>query len=232
MKKFIFIFFILIASIYPLYLIFFTSHENLAVPESKEIALPEQIAEKEVVPENKEAPKEIKEAVSENKKEVNENKEDISPIKTAEKEVTNDNKNIWPVKTLGKEEDFGYRIMAFKINDKNVTSIQAKAGEKITIETDYQVWNSLDCPACITQLVLILQGDNNSAHCIYEGIPKTYPQEVRKNIASIIAPSQRGNYEIYLEHQLQYNCIDAVNNAIGRLKSGDKRGLIANIMVI
>lgn len=89
-------------------------------------------------------------------------------------------------------------------------NVSVQGGATVNLSLNYQVSNEVAFPTAIKQVVYGLE--NTAIDCIYNGIPPTCPNTASGTFtSSFTAPTTPGNYAIYKNQHLQFNCDDAKN---------------------
>lgn len=89
-------------------------------------------------------------------------------------------------------------------------NVSVQGGATVNLSLNYQVSNDVAFPTAIKQVVYGLE--NTAIDCIYNGVPPTCPNTANGVFtSSFTAPTTPGNYAIYKNQHLQFNCTDAKN---------------------
>lgn len=86
--------------------------------------------------------------------------------------------------------------------------VEVMPGESLEVSLDYTLWNASYCPACISQIVLGIDGVGQA--CAYDGIPATALGVSGNSTVTLTAPSTNGAHEVQWARALQYTCADAI----------------------
>mgnify|MGYP000919566444 FL=1 len=100
-------------------------------------------------------------------------------------------------------------------------NVSVQGGATVNMSLNYQVSNDVAFPTAIKQVVYGLE--NTAIDCIYNGIPPTCPNTASGIYStSFTAPVTPGNYAIYKNQHLQFNCNDAKNlfNTVNKQQIG------------
>lgn len=108
--------------------------------------------------------------------------------------------------------------------DGQGTSANVAPGAAFSICMDYTITNPSNCPGCIAQLVLGIEGDGQA--CAYNDIPPLYPGISGYVSPSLTAPMEPGVYSIRYAHELQYGCEAAIASYETHPPSGNVLGTI------
>lgn len=87
-------------------------------------------------------------------------------------------------------------------------SVVINPGDSISVSMDFRIWNQIDCPSCIDQIVIGL--DSTALYCAYHGIPGLEPGQSASNLYTFDAPNTPGTYTLYAYFAQQYSCSDAL----------------------
>lgn len=102
---------------------------------------------------------------------------------------------------------FGWLVTNVQLNGGGST-VTVGPGQQVRISLDYQVWNQIDCPSCIDQIVIGI--DTSARYCAYDSIPGTYPGVSGNNTNTINVPDAPGTYTLTAGGTQQYTCADAM----------------------
>lgn len=119
-----------------------------------------------------------------------------------------------PTATTDPTQGYGYTISNVLFNNTS-NNITVAPGAQFSVDLDYQIWSAVECPSCIDQLVIGLEG--SGVYCAYNGIPGIYPGASGHDTNSLTAPTTPGTYPIGVHYDLQYSC----NNALPNYGSSD-----------
>ncbi len=118
----------------------------------------------------------------------------------------------------------GFNLTAVSLNGGGSVAT-VKPGQLGSLAFNYQIWNAVDCPGCIAQLVPGLES-TAAGHCAYDGGPGVYPGVSGQDSYQYIAPNAPGTYYFHMHHALQFTCADALS-----LYAGTEQ-IIATLIVV
>jgi hypothetical protein len=103
----------------------------------------------------------------------------------------------------------GYTITNVNVNNGQSVSV----GQQFTLSFDYVIWNGANCPGCILQLVVGLNGVNQ--FCAYDAIPALNPPGTAGTANEMLtAPPSPGIYDISVFVVAEYTCNAALTYSV------------------
>ena len=87
-------------------------------------------------------------------------------------------------------------------------AVNVAPGENVTVDLNYQIYNSQWCSGCIRQIVIGIDGQG--LYCAYNGVPGRYPALTGHSRQTITAPIEPGSHTLGWMVQAQYTCANAI----------------------
>lgn len=94
-------------------------------------------------------------------------------------------------------------VSAYLVNGR--TTVTVAPGTELHVTLTYRIWNAADCPACMQQILIGIDGGD--VGCAFDGSPGIYPG-LRTEDASVVlhAPALAGAHKIHFAFLQEATC--------------------------